>query len=79
MVQNIKDKSNEFASKTDENGAKGAKSAKEKGKRKKSHEPPLAACTIVNMIDGWKEGNKFSKVSFPLQAAVKNDLLTRIF
>jgi len=68
VVQGIKDKSLELASKSDEyaavpgfvHHAKASKLggtiflAKEKGKRKKVYEP-TAACTVVDMIDGWKE------------------------
>ena len=61
VVLNMKDMSRELALKSDEyadetqaQGVKGTKMLKLKAKRKKSHEsvPP---CTIVGMIDGWKE------------------------
>lgn len=61
VVQNMKDTSGELASKADDyadlkppHGAKSLKMAKEKAKRKRSHEL-TAPCTIVGMIDGWKE------------------------
>jgi hypothetical protein len=54
MSRELALKSDEYADETHAQGAQGTKMLKLKAKRKKSHES-VAPCTIVGMIDGWKE------------------------